>query len=200
MAVADRTVSPVAPRYAGLASRLAAYLLDWLVTFIIACLVLAAAGLFLLLRSDMGRADPTDQDMVWFVAIASLSIPLWFALTWGSWAWYGRSAGKLALNLRIVTSSGNRPGFARALLRLLVYAVEGLPLAAAVPAAVVVWMLRGHLNAGPILAGLGASLLLPVFSAVLLWRDRYHRSMHDVLSGTRVIVDRAELVMPQELE
>lgn len=192
MTVADHPLAAARVRYAGFGSRLAAYLLDWLVTFILTCLFLAGAGLFLLAASDMGRRDPTDQDMVWFIAIASLSAPVWLALTLGGWAWYGRSVGKLAMNLRIVTSAGNRPGFLRAAVRVLVYTVESAPLAAAIPAAAAAWMLRGHLPFSIVLAAIGGSLLLPLLSGVLLQRDRYHRSLHDLLSGTRVIVDQSE--------
>lgn len=192
MTVADHPTAPPRPRSAGFGSRVTAYLLDWLVTFILTCLFLAAAGLFLLAVTDMGRRDPTDRDMVWFIAIALLSAPVWLALTLGGWAWYGRSVGKLAMNLRIVSSAGNRPGVLRAALRILVYVIENAPLAAALPAGVAAWMLRGQLNISLTLAALGGSFLLPLLSVVLLWRDRYHRSLHDLLSGTRVIVDQSE--------
>jgi uncharacterized RDD family membrane protein YckC len=170
-------------------SRLAAYLLDWLVMFILVCVFLAVAGLVLLLASDMGRRDPSDRAIDVAIIIASLVVPVWLVLTFAGWSWQGRSVGKLAMNLRIVNRRGLPPGPGRSAVRLLVYVVENLPLTIALPIAGVSWLLRAHAAGRVIAIAAVASLALPLVSLLLALGDRAGRTLHDRAAGTHVIAE-----------
>ena len=45
---------------------------------------------------------PEGTDDFAALIIASQEVPVWAVLTLAGWVWHGRSAGKLAMNLRIV--------------------------------------------------------------------------------------------------
>ena len=187
MAVAEHPAMAPTAYPAGFAARLAAYVLDWLVTFILACVCTASAGLLLLLTSDMGRTDPPDRAIYAALIIATLVVPVWFVMTLAGWTWEGRSIGKLAMNLRILDRRGHPPGVWRAMLRLAVYIVENVPVAALAPTMAAALLLRSQ----PVLPVIGAafslSLLVPLVSTVLVLHDRRHRALHDFIAGTVVV-------------
>jgi uncharacterized RDD family membrane protein YckC len=187
--VAEQPAAPVRQPAAPFLGRLAAQVLDWLVTFIIVALFLVAAGLYLLVTSDMARRDPSDQAILTALVIASLSIPTWCVVTLAGFTWRGRSAGKLAMNLRIVARNGSPPGIRRSLLRFVVYAVEVVPLALAAPVAALalVWRSSGVLSQMLVVGG--AALLVPAISLLLVLRDRSKRALHDLAAGTTVVAD-----------
>lgn len=187
---AEQARAGTVARPAGLGSRLAAYLLDWLVTFILGCLFTAAAGLLLLIASDMGRRDPSDRAFYAAPILASFVVPAWSVITLAGWARWGRSVGKLALNLRVVDRRGAVPGMRRALVRLVVYIMENLPAAALAPAVAAALLLRSHPLLPPLLAALGVALVAPLLSVALVLRDRSHRALHDLAAGTLVIAEQ----------
>jgi uncharacterized RDD family membrane protein YckC len=189
LAVAERVGARATERTATFGSRLAAYMLDWLVTFILACLFVAAGGLMLLRASDMGRTDPSDSEIFAFFIIVSLVVPVWAVMTVTGWAWYGRSVGKLAMNLRVVGRNGRRPGLPRSLVRLVVYALESLPLALVAPVGASAWMLRANSATRPVMVVGAVALALPIVSVIVLLRDRSHRALHDLAAGTMVVTD-----------
>lgn len=176
---------PVAP----FGGRLAAQVLDWLVTFIITSAFVVAAGLYLLISSDMARRDPPDRAILTAVLVAAMAVPVWCVVTLAGFTWHGRSVGKLAMNLRVVAGDGRPPGIGRSLVRLVVYTVEVAPLAATAPvlALVLAWRPAGVLL--PALVALGSAAVLPLVSLGLVLRDREHRALHDLLAGTVVIID-----------
>lgn len=189
MVVADqpsvRIQRPVAP----FGSRLAAQVLDWLVTFILTSAFMVAAGLYLLISSDMARRDPSDRAILTAALVAAMAVPAWCVVTLAGFTWHGRSVGKLAMNLRVVAGDGRPPGIGRSLVRLVVYILELAPLAAIAPviALVLAWRPAGVLV--PALVALGGAAVLPLVSLGLVLRDREHRALHDLLAGTVVIVD-----------
>ena len=185
MTVAERSQSPPALP-ASVASRIAAYALDWLVTFILACLFLSAAGLLLLVATDMGRRDAPDGAIYAALIVASLVVPVWLVVTLAGWAWSGRTVGKLAMNLRVVDRDGRPPGWPRAAVRLVVYLLESLPLAVLAPAVAAGVLLRARPLGAYLLVGGAALLLLPLVSLVLALRDGAHRALHDRVAGTVV--------------
>ncbi len=187
MAVAERVAAPATLRPAPFGSRLAAYILDWLVAFILSCIFLAIGGLILLVTSDMGAGNPPDRAMYAALIAAAMVAPVWLVITLAGWTFAGRSVGKLALNLRIVTRDGEPPGILRALGRLLVALVETAPLAAVPPSAVVVWLVDDVPSGLRLTWPLGLALLVPLVSVVCALVDREHRALHDLASGTRVI-------------
>lgn len=189
LAVAERVGARSRERPATFGSRLAAYVLDWLVTFILTCLFVAAGGLVLLMASDMGRTDPSDGQIFAFFIIVSLVVPVWAVMTVTGWAWYGRSVGKLAMNLRVVGRNGRRPGLPRSLVRLVVYAMESLPLALVAPVGGSAWLLRANSAVRPAMVIGAVALALPLVSVILLLRDKSHRALHDLAAGTMVVAD-----------
>jgi uncharacterized RDD family membrane protein YckC len=108
---------------AGPAKRALAYLIDLLVR----------AGILLMLvmiGAIGGFSMPSE------VRQASMGVLLliWFALDWGYYVfcetlWSGRSPGKRALRLRVVTDTGQPLRFVDSLLRNLLRAADGLPFA-----------------------------------------------------------------------
>ncbi|MPZ87671.1 MAG: hypothetical protein GEU81_06255 [Nitriliruptorales bacterium] len=93
------------------------------------------------------------------------------------------SWGKRRARLRVVSSGGGRPEAWRVALRT---AVKLLPWQLA-HLAVARWIVGVDLSA----AGWTAytlSLLIPVASIGMAWRDPQARSLHDRVAGTRVVV------------
>lgn len=174
---------------AGFGRRIGAYLIDWIVAFILSCLFAISAGLVLLASSDMGRSDPPDRAIYTALIVAALVVPTWFMITLVGWALRGRSVGKLAMSLRIVNGAGARPGLGRSVVRLLVYVVENAPLVALAPAAALAAVLHSGALLPAVLSALAAALVIPLVSVALALRDRRHRALHDLLAGTMVVVE-----------
>lgn len=189
MTVVERPTLATAAAPAPLGSRLAAYLLDWLVAFILVCVFVSAAGLLLLVASDMGRSDPPDRALYAALLVAALVVPVWALVTLLGWSWHGQSVGKLAMNLRVVKRGGTAPGLGRALVRLAVYAAENLMLLLAPLGWVAAWWLRSRGLPLPLLLAPPAALILPLVSLALLLTDREHRALHDRLAGTWVVAE-----------
>lgn len=127
----DATHRVLTPEYveftfvlAGLMSRFLAWLLDTLVTvvlaFAIGIVVQLLAALEVLATRSSGFATAA-----FFV--------LWFLVDWGYFillesVWSGQTVGKRALGLRVIQESGVRIGFYQAVLRNLARPVDRLPL------------------------------------------------------------------------
>src|SRR5262245_47652871 len=135
---------PAVVRRARLGLRLAAYVVDWLVTVIVASTLISLGGIQLWLATNRGQQDPPNASLYAFLLLAVLALPLWLLVTLGGWSHAGRSVGKLAMGLRIVESRGRPPGLLRALPRLAVYLLENLALVAA-PAAIALRLVAGDL-------------------------------------------------------
>lgn len=189
MTVLDRPSTAPAAAPAPLGSRLAAYLLDWLVTFILTCVFISAAGLLLLVASDMGRTDPPDRALYTALLVAGMVVPVWTLVTLAGWSWHGQSVGKLAMNLRVVSRGGTTPGLGRAVVRLVVYTAEHLALVLAPLSGAAAWWLRSREVPLPLLFAPAAALVLPVVSVALLLTDQQRRALHDRLAGTWVIAE-----------
>ncbi|MGE0544205.1 MAG: RDD family protein, partial [Dehalococcoidia bacterium] len=137
--------------------RLAAYVVDWLVTVIIASVLISIGGLQLYLASDRGTQDPPDASVYVFLGLALLALPIWMVITLVGWSSSGRSIGKLATGLRIVDRFGRSPGFVRSLIRFTVYCLENVPIVVA-PAVAALWLTAE--DALPVWSLLVAALLL----------------------------------------
>lgn len=121
----DGSHTVVTPEYvefnfvlAGLLSRFLAWLIDTVVAFILAFVVLIGLSLAL-------TAFPGFASAVGFV--------VWFLVDWGYMIvlesiWSGQTIGKRALGLRVLQESGVRVGFYQSLLRNLARPVDRLPL------------------------------------------------------------------------
>ncbi len=188
MVVADGTERHLIVEPAGFGSRLAAYLLDSLVAFIISCLCAASAGLLLLINSDMGRKDPSERAIYAALIVASLAAPIWLVMTLHGWTAHGRTIGKLAMNLRIVDGRGRNPSLARALPRMVVYLLESLPLAGVAPVAALAYLLQTPV-VPRVLVATGLALLVPLISVALALGHPRRRALHDIVAGTLVVRD-----------
>jgi uncharacterized RDD family membrane protein YckC len=114
-------------RVAGPARRFLAYLLDVVICYsvfsiIAVIVVIAVAG-----TAVLGEAEGAFGLGIGFLLVVLFAIQwLYFAVLEG---WLGRTPGKRALGLRVVTASGRPIGFRAAALRNVLRAADALPLA-----------------------------------------------------------------------
>lgn len=189
VAVAIESDPRTSSRSATLSSRCAAYLLDWVVAFIVACLLLAIGGLQLLIASEMGRADPPDWSITAFFVIVSLTVPVWTLITIGGWLVSGRTVGKVAFNLRITDRQGARPAAWRLVLRFAVYVLEQGCLLVLGPALAALTWYSSRSGVARIGYAVIALQLVPLASLVSMIATRRRRALHDLIAGTRVVFD-----------
>lgn len=173
-------------RRAGVLPRVAAYVVDWLVMVIVGSLLVAIGGMQLYWVTDRGRNDPPDAALYAFLVICGLTAPVWAVMTLVGWSWSGRSVGKLAMGLRILTRGGGRPGLLRGCARLVVFTLENL-LLFTLPVATALRLAAS--DAVPLWAlGAAAALSLAALAALapaLLWSSG--RPLHDLAAGTIVV-------------
>lgn len=168
--------------------RLTARLIDvaiWFVLFWVAAAAAYYVGSWLgvLEDTDLTAPDGTAiQDIPpWLSQIAFVSlIAVVFLMELIPTARTGRSLSKVKMKLRVVGPDGGPPGYRRAAVRWLV---------GWVPLSVAIGLTTGFL---------GSTWWYPAAGAVLLtlaipgwmFRDNDHRGLHDLVAGTRVLVDR----------
>lgn len=102
---------------AGLMSRLLAWLIDTLVSGVVASVLLVGLSLADLLLEGLGSA---------------MGFMVWFLIDWGymvalEMAWSGQTIGKRVMGLRVLQESGVRVGLYQSLLRNLARPVDRLP-------------------------------------------------------------------------
>jgi uncharacterized RDD family membrane protein YckC len=114
-------------RVAGPARRFLAYLLD-----LVICYATFAILAFLVALVAIGTAAATDAAQSAFGAGIGVLLVVLFAIQWLYFAvletWRGRTPGKAALGLRVVSTSGRPIGFRAAALRNVLRAADALPL------------------------------------------------------------------------
>jgi uncharacterized RDD family membrane protein YckC len=158
-------------KVAGPARRFLAYLLDLLI-----CYTAFTALAFLVLLASVGTAVATDSvDGALGAGIGILLVAL-FAIQWVYFAvlegWRGRTPGKSAMGLRVVTTTGRPIGFRAAALRNVLRAADALPLT---------------YTAG----------LLSMAGLVSMSATRRFQRLGDLVAGTMVIVpERASAAAP----
>jgi uncharacterized RDD family membrane protein YckC len=162
--------------------RVAAALLDGVVLFIIASLMVTVGSLIILISSDFERVDPSPSALVAFWA-SVVSIPVWQVLyLYLSWAWRGQTVGSAVMQIAVVRSDGRPLGLLGALARVIgVLAYVVILAAAGIGAALVrnvTWQAGAVIGAGMFLVAVGLAL-----AAI----DRYRRTLHDRLAGTIVV-------------
>ncbi len=98
--------------------RIVAFVLDCIVMFSFFLLFVAIGGFQLLTQGD----NPPDSALYAALAIMGLFFfpfaPLFFALMW---SWRGQSVGMMAVRIVVTDRAGQRPTFARALVRTLLW-------------------------------------------------------------------------------
>ena len=183
-APAVRQVVPARP--ARRVPRLAAYVVDWLVTVIVASVLISIGGMQLYLTTDRGRHDAGDASLYAFLIISALVAPVWLIVTLAGWSLSGRSIGKLALGLRIVDRRGRPPRLLRGAVRLIVYTLVNLALLVA-PATIALRALLGDALPGwalPLAGALALGGLAALLPALL---SPGGRPLHDLAAGTQVV-------------
>jgi uncharacterized RDD family membrane protein YckC len=121
---------------AGFFSRVVAATIDGVIVFVVLLLGLGGyAILAYLLTSD--PLELPDPGVVW--SGASFSALLVTVLT-VAWSGSGRTLGNAAIGLRVLTESGNRPSWRRALIRAVIVVY--------VPVISMLWILVSRKNAG----------------------------------------------------
>ena len=126
-----------------------------------------------------GAISPVAADVVAFVVSV---LPLWVYLTVTESGAAQATWGKRRTGLRVVDARGGRPRLGRAAVR---NAVKLLP-----------WQLA-HVSVARIIletpdmvvvaVTYALSLIIPVVSIAMAWRDPLRRALHDRVAGTRVV-------------
>ncbi|HSF26953.1 MAG TPA: RDD family protein [Actinomycetes bacterium] len=142
--------------------------------------VLTVAGL--LLRPLLTRLAEAPMPAVDALVLAATVLPVWTYLTVTEAGPAHASWGKRRVGLQVVCShDGAGPGFARSAIR---NAVKLAPWQLAHFA--VVRLAAGDTSATVAVTDV-LSLLIPVVSLVMAWRDGRRRSLHDRIAGTTVV-------------
>lgn len=133
---------------AGIGSRCVALLLDWMIQGTAMMIVLLAAGL----ATGVGMATGMPGWIGVTIALVLVSAIIWGYPTAFETLWAGRTPGKAALGLRVVTTEGAPVGFRHAAIRAAMVLVDFLATAGA--AAVLSALLtRQHQRLGDLVAG-----------------------------------------------
>ncbi|MGH7297194.1 MAG: RDD family protein, partial [Polyangiaceae bacterium] len=114
-------------KLAGPSRRFLAYLLD-----LVICYTAFTVIAFIVVLVSIGAAAATDATESALGAGIGLLLVVLFAIQWVYFAvleaWRGRTPGKAALGLRVVSTSGRPIGFRAAALRNVLRAADALPL------------------------------------------------------------------------
>jgi uncharacterized RDD family membrane protein YckC len=169
--------------------RLAAYVLDWLVSLIAGwLLVLAAAGI-LLAATGLDRHDPPNPALAAALIIVTAWLPGWLLYTAFAWSWRGATLGMAVAGIAVVSRAGGLASPWRACWRALLLAILSLPLLLS-PLLAGAALALG--SAGPLYLWLPVVALVALSAAACLsaFTTADQRAWHDRASGTRVV--RAE--------
>ena len=178
-------------RRARLEARLVAFVVDSVVLLSFTLVLLAVAGLQLLIASDFGEEDPPDSSFYAVLAIVMAVIPLWLAFNVVLCRWRGQTVGKYVADIKIVREDGRPLGLWTSLVRfLLLHPLLFHPFLALLwllTAAVVTSLTVSAVVLVVTLALVFVSLAAPFLAggAVLLDADR--RALHDRVTGTTVV-------------
>ena len=168
--------------YASFEARFVAAILDLLMMFVIAALLLIAGSLVILVSSDFEKTDPTATSIAIFWGCAGAILPCFLLYFFVGLAWKGQTVGSGVMRLRVVRSDG-RPlgaiGAAGRVLGLLAYLlVIGLGIMVAVGV---------RESSGQAAIAIGVSLFLVFTGFVMAAFDRRRRTLQDRIAGTIVV-------------
>lgn len=157
-------------------------MLDLLVLFIIAGLLIALGSLAVLVSSDFERVDPSDTAINIFWACVGSILPAALLYFFVGFAWKGQTIGQSVMQLMIIRSDGRRLGVigsAARIVGLLAYV-----LFAALGGLAAFAMRDSALYAA---VAVGAAFLLIAIGLFSAAFDRRRRTLHDRIAGTVVI-------------
>jgi uncharacterized RDD family membrane protein YckC len=179
-------------RKARLEARLVAFLVDSVVLLSFVLVLLAVAGLQLLLTSDLGKEDPPDSSFYAILGIVMAVIPLWLAFNVVLCRWRGQTVGKYVADIKIVREDGRPLDLRTSLIRFLVLH----PLLFH-PFLALLWLLTAAVTVSVTLsvavlvvtaALVFLSLAAPFLTAGSLFLDGRRRALHDRVAGTTVVL------------
>jgi uncharacterized RDD family membrane protein YckC len=180
-----------AVRRASLEARLVAFLVDSVVLLSFILVLLAVAGLQLLIASDFGEKDPPDSSFYAILAIVMAVIPLWLAFNAVLCRWRGQTVGKYVADIRVVRSDGRPLGLWTSLVRfLLLHPLLFHPFLA------LLWLLTAAVTTSVTLSAVVLvvtlalvflSLAAPFLAAGSVLLDGRRRALHDRVAGTTVV-------------
>lgn len=114
--------------YAGFPLRVVSAILDGIFLIALAALIAAAAGFFVLARTNWGDTDPSDGTYVISATILCMFLiiaPLYFVLLW---YWRGQTLGQLGVRVAVTDRDGYHISFRQSLVRLIAWPFSVLPL------------------------------------------------------------------------
>jgi uncharacterized RDD family membrane protein YckC len=177
--------------HANLGPRLLAYALDTVVLFGFTMVFAAVAFLNILLRSDSGRSDVSDQAIWTSVIVLMLTVPSWFAANLLLMLTRKQTVGQYVLGLGITDEFGDRPRP----LKLVAYWLALHPLLFH-PFLAGFWFLLAYASislsqseavfVGSLAVGL-ASMVGPLANFIFLILDPQRRAIHDRVAGLKVV-------------
>jgi uncharacterized RDD family membrane protein YckC len=178
-------------RRARLEARLVAFVVDSVVLLSFIFVLLAVAGLQLLLTSDFGEEDPPDSSFNAVLGIVMAVIPLWLTFNVALCRWRGQTVGKYVADIKIVREDGRPLGVGTSLVRfLLLHPLLFHPFLA------LLWLLTAAVTVSVtvsfavlmVAAALAfLSLVAPFLAAGSVLLDGRRRALHDRLAGTTVV-------------
>jgi uncharacterized RDD family membrane protein YckC len=188
-------------RRARLEARLVAFVVDSVVLLSFTLVLLAVAGLQLLIASDFGEKDPPGSSFYAVLAIVMAVIPLWLAFNVVLCRWRGQTVGKYVADIKIVRQDGRPLGVRTSLVRF-------LPLHPLLfhPFLALLWLLTAAvatsvtLSAAVLVVTLALvflSLAAPFLATGSVLLDGRRRALHDRVAGTTVVAASSPERPPQ---
>lgn len=166
--------------------RTAAYILDWLASIALGCLLILAAASVLLLASNLDRREISSRAVYGALVILTVWPPLWVTYTAVSWSWCGATLGMSEFHIAVIDHTGSSPSLLRAIWRTLVLAFFSAPLLAG-PLLVITLAAVGRV--GPLYPYLVAFafVVLASFGFGVGFLSPDGSTLLDRISGTRVV-------------
>lgn len=173
--------------------RTAAYILDWLASAALGCLLIFITASVLLLASNLNRREIPSRAVYGALAILAIWPPLWVTYTSLSWYWRGATVGMSKFHIAVVDCAGSSPGLVRAIWRTVALAFFSAPLLLAPVLAITVAAVGRVGPLYPYLAGF-AYVVLAAFGFGVGVLSPDGRTLLDRISGTWVVCrpERAE--------
>lgn len=178
-------------RRARLEARLVAFVVDSVVLLSFILVLLAAAGLQLLIASDFGEGDAPDSSYYAVLAVVLAVIPLWLAFNVVLCRWRGQTVGKYVADVRVVRQDGRPLDMGTSLVRfLLLHPLLFHPFLA------LLWVLTGAIltsltvSAAVLAVTLALAFLSvagPLLAIGSILLDGRRRALHDRVAGTAVV-------------
>jgi uncharacterized RDD family membrane protein YckC len=169
-------------RYASFESRVAAAILDVLVLFIIASLLVTAGSLVVLISSDFEKVDPSSTAINIFWGAVGTILPAFLLYFFVSLAWKGQTIGAAVMQIMVIRSDGRPLGVLGAIARVIGLLAYVLLIGVGI---VIGYALRDSATQAAFV--IGAAFLLAALGFLWAAFDSHRRTLHDRLAGTIVV-------------